>query len=59
MNENQVISLVATALVGIGVTWFVSKLSPKYALLIGPAAAALAHQTFDEEVAAKIRRALG
>jgi hypothetical protein len=59
MNENQIISLVATALVGIGVTWAVSKLSPKYALLIGPAAAALAHQVLDEEVAKKIRRTLG
>ena len=59
MNENQVISLVATAIVGIGVTYVVRKLNPKLALFVGPAAAALFHQTLDARVAGEIRRALG
>lgn len=59
MNENQIISMVAIAIVGIGVTYVVGKLNPKLALVFGPAAAALVHQTLDARVAGEIRRALG
>ena len=58
MNETEVVTWVASALVGVIVAIALSKLNPKLAPIVGPAAAMLAHRQFDGRVAGEIRQAL-